>query len=139
MQKTVGAGRKEERQTGRGRGGGILLHTPTPTKTPEIGFILNQNKSLSHKSQQLWLNLSRNCDEIYCVRWGKRSGLFLERLWRVGELNTADTCQGFVGGGAIIGKHSGRKNACSQTEAAEWMSGSVLLSSAFVNACTLIG
>lgn len=26
---------------------------------------------------------------------GKRGGLFLERLWRVGELNTADTCQGF--------------------------------------------
>lgn len=97
MQKRVGAGRKEERQTEREEGGEKrLLRTPT-RQTPKIGFILNQNKSLSHKSQQLRLNLSRNGDEICCGRW-KRSGLFLERLWRVGELNTADTCQGFWGG-----------------------------------------
>lgn len=54
--------------------------------------------------------MSRNCDEIYCGRWGKkrRSGLFLERLWRVGELNTADTCQGFWG----YNRETFRKKGC---------------------------
>lgn len=59
---------RKERKTDRLRGRGKRSHPPTP----EIGFILNQNKSLSHKSQQLRLNLSRNCDEIYCGRWEKK-------------------------------------------------------------------
>lgn len=76
MHKRVGTGRKEERHkhthTARGEGGvKILLRTPTH-QTPEIGFILNQNKSLPHKSLQLRLNMFRNCDEIYCGRWEKK-------------------------------------------------------------------
>jgi len=59
-QQRVGVEREEDRQKG-------LRTYPCPP-SPEIGFILNQNKSLSHKSQQLRLNLSRNCDEIYCGR-----------------------------------------------------------------------
>lgn len=62
--------RERDRQNESG-GEKILLRAPTH-QTPEIGFILNQNKSLSHKSQQLRLNLSRNCDEIYCGRWEKK-------------------------------------------------------------------
>lgn len=71
MHKRVGAGRKERERERQREKGKILLRTPTH-QTPKIGFILNQNKSLSHKSQQLWLNLSRNCDEIYCGRWEKK-------------------------------------------------------------------
>lgn len=45
---------------------------------------------------------------------GKRGGLFLERLWRVGELNTADTCQGFFfgGGGGANNREAVRKKGC---------------------------
>lgn len=38
----------------------------------------------------------------------RRSGLFLERLCRVGELNTADTCQGFWG----YNREAFRKKGC---------------------------
>lgn len=76
-----GWGRKE-RKTDRQKGRRKKL---LPPPTPEIGFILNQNKSLSHKSQQLRLNLSRNCDEIYCGRWEKKkriiSGEALVNRW----------------------------------------------------------
>lgn len=71
--------------------------------------------------------MSRNCDEIYCGRDGgrdargrggalkkekRRRGLFLERLWRVGELNTADTCQGFWG----CNRGTFRKKGCLANE-----------------------
>lgn len=79
-QQRVGAEREEDIHTERWGG----KSCPPPT-TPEIGFILNQNKSLSHKSQQLWLHLSRNCDEIYCGRWEKKkriiSGQALVNRW----------------------------------------------------------
>lgn len=90
----------EGKETEEDRQKGKAEWEKTPIRpTPEIGFIWNQNKSLSHKSQQLCLDLSRLCDEIYCGRWGgkKRSKLFLGRLWWIGELSTADTCQGFWG------------------------------------------
>lgn len=71
-----GGRRKKGRETDKNERGGAKKNTtpvhPHPPQTPEIGFILNQNKSLSHKSQQLRLNLSRNGDEIYCGRWEKR-------------------------------------------------------------------
>lgn len=49
--------------------------------------------------------------------WGvhekkRRCGLFLERLWRVGELNTADTCQGFWG----CNRGTFRKKGCLANE-----------------------
>lgn len=42
----------------------------------------------------------------------RRCGLFLERLWRVGELNTADTCQGFWG----CNRGTFRKKGCLANE-----------------------
>lgn len=84
------SGRKQrrvraEREEGRERKVGGENNSCPPLPTPEIGFILNQNKSLSHKSQQLRLNLSRNCDEIYCGRWEKKkriiSGEALVSRW----------------------------------------------------------
>lgn len=93
------------RQTDRQKGRGEQMSAPQP---PRRGLYWIKIKVFPIKvSSSSWI-----CPEIVMkstVGDGKRrSGLFLGRLWWVGELSAADTCQGFWG----YNREAFRKKGC---------------------------